>query len=195
MKVFSHLSLGIMMMLNASLAWSAHYEIDASHSTIGFAIKHMVVSKTRGKFEKFSGSFDFDKDKPASWKTQSTVDVASVNTSDKKRDDHLRSPDFFDAQKYPTMTFKSLKVTDVKGSSAKLHGDLTIHGVTKPVVFDLEIGGLVTDPWGNKRAGFSAKTKIARKDFGLTWNKVLDTGGLAVGDEVEIELEVEGIQK
>ncbi|HLG19202.1 MAG TPA: YceI family protein [Bdellovibrionota bacterium] len=159
-----------------------------------------LIGKVHGNFQKFSGKFEFEPGKPAKWKAEATIDVASINTNVEKRDQHLRSKDFFDVENkehldYATMKFVSTKVTEVKENKAKLHGNLSIHGITKPVVLDLDIGGEATDPWGNKKAAFSAATTINRKDFGLTWNQTLEAGGVLVGDDVEITLEVEGNKK
>lgn len=195
MRRFVPASLFLLFVLSAGNAVAATYEIDPDHSSVNFAIKHLVVSKVRGKFQKFSGTFDFESGKPDSWKANATIQAASIDTNVKKRDDHLRSPDFLDAKKYPTIVFKSTRITDADDESAKMEGNLTMHGVTKPVLLDLEIGGAATDPWGNKKAGFSAKGKINRKDFGLTWNKTLESGGLLVGDEIEITLDVQGTEK
>lgn len=183
--------------LLAALAVSAAatvYEIDASHSTVGFKIRH-VVTRTTGRFTKFSGTIVHEPGKPAAWKVEAEIDPASINTDNEKRDGHLRSPDFFDTAKFPKMSFKSTKVTDAKGDAAKLHGELTMHGVTKPVVLDLEFTGAGKDPWGNEKAGFSARGKINRKDFGIVWNKTVDNGGYILGDEVEVTLEIEADAK
>ncbi len=179
-----------------TLLFAANYEIDTAHTSVTFKVRHLL-SKVTGKFSKFSGTFTYDPAKPETWKTEATVDVQSIDTNVADRDKHLRSKDFFDVDNekhpdYKTMTFVSTKITDIKKDKAKLHGNLTMHGVRKPVVLDLEIGGLATDPWGNKKAAFSATTTINRKDFDLTWNQTLETGGVLVGDEVEISLEVEG---
>lgn len=166
------------------------YDIDASHSNVGFRIRHLVA-KTSGRFTKFSGTIDFTPGKPETWKVTADIDPASINTDNEKRDGHLRNPDFFDVEKYPKMAFKSTKVTDVKGDAAKLHGELTMHGVTKPVVLDLEIGGTTKDPWGNAKAGFTARGKVNRKEFGMVWNKALDAGSVMLGEEVEVVIDVE----
>jgi len=170
------------------------YEIDASHSQVGFRIKHLV-GKVPGRFTGFSGTIEFTPGKPESWKVEAKIDPATINTDNEKRDGHLKSADFFDVAKHPEMSFKSTKVTDAKGDSAKLHGELTMHGVTKPVVLDLEIGGTTKDPWGNTRAGFTATGKINRKDFGIVWNKTLDAGGLMLGEEVAVSLDIESVLK
>ena len=170
------------------------YEIDASHSQVGFRIKHLV-GKVPGRFTKFAGTVEYTPGKPETWKVVATIDPASINTDNEKRDGHLKSADFFDVAKHPEMSFKSTKVAGVKGDGAKLHGELTMHGVTKPVVLDLELGGTTKDPWGNTRAGFTATGTINRKDFGIVWNKTLDTGGLMLGEEVLISLDIEAVLK
>lgn len=184
-----------LILLSAVLAAAAPlradtYDIDSAHSQVGFRVKHLV-GKVPGRFTKFSGTIDFTPGKPETWKVDAKIDPASINTDNEKRDGHLKSADFFDVEKYPEMSFKSTKVSDVKGDSAKLAGDLTMHGVTKPVVLDLEIGGTTKDPWGNAKAGFSAKGKLNRKDWGIVWNKALDNGGLMLGEDIEISIDVE----
>ncbi len=173
---------------------AATYTIDPDHSSITFKIRHLF-SKTNGQFKQFKGTVDYEPGKPETWKTQAVIQAASIDTNVEPRDKHLRSKDFFEVETYPTLTFKSTKVTDATAEGAKLHGDLAMHGVTQPVVMDLAIHGVGKDPWGNTRAGFTATTKVDRKDFGLTWNKAVETGGLLVGDEVEITLEIEGLSK
>jgi len=170
------------------------YQIDPDHSTVGFKIKHLAISKVPGRFTQFSGTFSFDPTKMEASKADAKIVVQSINTENKKRDDHLRNPDFFDATKFPEMTFKSTKIVPLSAETFSAVGDLTMHGVTKPVTLNIEFGGLATDPWGNERAAFTATTKINRKDFGLVWNKTLETGSLLVGEDVEITLEVEGIK-
>ena len=169
----------------AAPAAAAKYVIDTAHSTVGFRVRHFVAKAT-GRFTKFEGAIDYTPGKPESWKVDAKIDPASINTDNEKRDGHLKSADFFDVEKCPAMGFKSTKVTDVKDDTAKLHGELTMHCVTKPVVLDLEIGGVT-----GAKAGFSAKGKIARKDFGITWNRALDTGGAVLGEDVEVTLDIE----
>lgn len=176
----------------APAAWATTYTIDKDHTTVGFKIRHLF-SQVQGAFDQFEGTFVYVPGQPEAWKAGVTVQAASINTKVEQRDQHLRSPDFFNAEQYPTLTFASTQVTDVTPASAKLHGNLTIHGVTKPVVFDLAIHGEGKDPWGNLRSGFTATTTINRKDFGLTWNKALESGQLLVGEEMVITLEVEGV--
>ncbi len=197
MKKLSVLLFGTLCLLQslaAPSAWAVTYTIDPDHSAVTFKIRHLF-SKTSGAFNQFEGTIDYEPEKPETWKTEAVIQAASINTNVEKRDNHLRSKDFFEVEKYPTITFKSTQVTDVTPQTAKLHGDLTIHGVTKPVVLDLQIHGVGKDPWGNVRAGFTATTTINRKEFGLNWNKAVETGGFLVGDEVEITLEAEGLLK
>lgn len=170
------------------------YDIDAAHSQVAFKVKHLV-GKVPGRFTAFSGTIVYEPGKPETWKVEAKIDPASINTDNEKRDGHLKSPDFFDTAKCPAMGFKSTKVTDAKGDAAKLHGELTMHCVTKPVVLDLEATGTGKDPWGGLRAGFSAKTTIDRKDFGIVFNKVLDNGGLMLGEKVEVVIDVEATVK
>lgn len=168
------------------------YKVDLDHSTVTFKIRHLFSNVT-GTFKQFEGTIDYTPGKPESWKGEGVIQAASIDTNVANRDKHLKGADFFDVEKFPTLAFKSTGVTDATETAAKVQGDLTIHGVTKPVVFDLDIHGVGKDPWGNVRAGFTAKTKINRKDFGLNWNQALETGGVLVGDEVEITLELEGL--
>jgi polyisoprenoid-binding protein YceI len=188
------LTLAVVLSALSSAANAAVYEIDSSHSQVGFRIKHLV-GRVPGRFTKFSGTVAYEPGKPDTWKVDATIDPASINTDNEKRDAHLKAPDFFDTAKCPEMSFKATKVTDVKGDTAQLHGDLTMHCVTKPVVLDLELGGTTKDPWGNIRAGFSAKGKINRKDFGIVFNKALDNGGLMLGEDVDVSLDIEATAK
>lgn len=179
-----------------SSAAASDWVIDGAHSHVGFKVRHMSVSWTRGEFGKVDGTITLDEKNLTKSSVDVTIDLGSVDTENAKRDEHLRSPDFFDTAQFPTMTFKSTKVSKAKNDAFTVTGDLTLHGVTKSVTLDVE-GGLtpVNDPWGNTKLGFTATTKIDRKDFGLTWSKTLDGGGLVVGDEVRIELEIELNQK
>lgn len=178
-----------------ALASATIWNIDPDHSNIGFKVRHLMISNVKGSFEKNSGVVDInDKDITKS-KVQVSIDTASINTNVQKRDEHLRSADFFDVAKYPTMTFVSKKVAKAGKDKLKVTGDLTLHGVTKEVVLDVEGPTKESkDPWGNIRSGAVASTKINRKDFGLVWNKALETGGVAVGEEVTINLEIEMIK-
>jgi polyisoprenoid-binding protein YceI len=177
-----------------SSAIAVDYQIDEAHSQIGFKTKH-IAGKVPGRFTKFSGTFSHDPKNPASWKAEATIDPASINTDNEKRDGHLKSPDFFDVARCPAMTFKSTKVTDVSGDKAKLQGDLTMHCVTKPITLDLEVNGVDKDPWGNVSASFTASATINRKDWDINWNKALDSGGLLVGEKIDITLEISGSPK
>jgi polyisoprenoid-binding protein YceI len=176
----------------AFAAQASNYKLDPAHGTVGFSVKHLMVSKVRGHFNKFEGQFVFDEKKNEVNKVEVKVDPASIDTSDKKRDEHLNSPDFFDTKKFPEMKFKSDKPVVVKiDHPTPITGELTMHGVTKPVTLDLTYTGAVTDPWGNEKVGFSLAGKINRKDWGLNWNKALDKGGVTVSDDVAIEIEGE----
>jgi len=172
------------------------WAIDADHSSVQFKVKHLMVSNVKGNFNKFSGAVTIDDSDVTKSKVDVTIDAASIDTANAKRDEHLRSPDFFDVAKYPTLKFVSTKVAKAGEGRLKVTGNLTIHGVTKEVVLDVEgPSPAVKDPWGNTKSGASATTKINRKDFGLTWNKALETGGMVVGEEVLITLEVELLKK
>ncbi|MFS4458174.1 YceI family protein [Bdellovibrio sp. HCB2-146] len=175
----------------ATSALAAKYEIDPAHTNVMFTAPHLVVSKVKGRFDKFNGSFEFDEKTMQLSDIQVTIKTDSINTNEKDRDKHMRSPDFFDSAKYPDMTFKSKKVHYDKDKPDKVDGDLTIRGVTKPVTLDVDYNGAVTDAWGNRVVTFEAETKVNRKDFGMIWNKALDKGGVTVGDEIKIEIEGE----
>ena len=178
-----------------AFAFATTWNIDPDHSNVGFKVRHLMVSNVRGSFEKLNGSVDInDKDITKS-KVSVTIDTASINSNVQKRDEHLRSADFFDVAKFPTMTFVSKKVAKAGKDKLKVTGDLTLHGITKEVVLDVDGPSKESkDPWGNMRSGAVASTKINRKDFGLVWNAALETGGVAVGEEVTISLEIEIIK-
>jgi len=178
--------------LSPSLSRAAVYKVDVDHTTVSFKVRHLF-SKVEGRFNKFEGTVDYEPGKPEAWKTSGVIDAASINTNVLKRDNHLRSADFFDVEKYPTISFKSGKVINSTDTRARLEGLLTIHGVERPVILDVQMHGVGKDPWGNTRAGFTATTQINRKDFGLAWNQTLETGGVLIGEEVEIILEIEGV--
>jgi polyisoprenoid-binding protein YceI len=165
------------------------WQIDTAHSGVTFSVRHLMVSKVRGRFASFSGTITVAENPLESF-VEATVDMSSVDTNDAGRDEHLRTNDFFDIANFPTMTFRSTGVEE-SGGDYKLHGDLTIKGVTRPVTFDLEVGGVSRDPWGNTKAGFTASGTVNRKDYGMEWNAALETGGVVVGDKVTIELDVE----
>ena len=184
------------LLFGAGAAQASSWEIDGSHSSAQFAVRHLMVSNVRGEFGKVTGTVNFDEKDPSKSTVQATIDATTINTRDEKRDGHLKSPDFFDVAKFPTLSFKSKKVAAAGAGKFKVTGDLTIHGVTKEVVLDVEgPAPEKKDPWGNVKSGATATTKINRKDFGLTWNKSLDGGGVVVGDEVSITLDVELLKK
>ena len=170
------------------------WNIDTSHSGAHFSVRHMVISKVRGAFERFTGVIELGEANPAASKVSVSIDATSINTHEPKRDAHLRSADFFDVEKYPELTFVSTKVEKVGDAEYRVTGDLTIHGVTKEVVLDAESLGVNKDPWGNDRIGFAATTSINRKDFGLSWNQALETGGVLVGEKIEISLDVQAVK-
>jgi len=171
------------------------WNIDPSHSAVAFSVRHMVVSKTRGRFTKWSGQLRFDEEDPEISSVEVTIDPASIDTADAQRDAHLRSADFLEVEKFPTASFRSTNVEEVDSGRYRVTGDLSVHGVTKSVILDVTYEGSGKDPWGGERAGFSGSLSIDRKDFGLTWNKALESGGLLVGDDVTIEIDVEGVQE
>ena len=185
------LVLTIVFAFSATGSQAADWEIDVAHSSIGFSVSHLVISKVKGSFHDYSATINFEADKLESGTVEMTVQIGSIDTDDAKRDEHLKSPDFFDAAGFPSMTFISKSVHDIDGNKFKITGDLTIRGTTREVVFDAEFRGVVNDPWGNTKAGFSATSEINRQDFGVKWNKSLDAGGVVVGDDVTIELELE----
>ena len=171
------------------------WEIDATHSQATFSVKHMMISTVRGHFEVLSGKLHIDEDHPDNSWVEAEVDAASINTRDARRDGHLRSPDFFDVEKYPKITFKSTKVTPTGNNEYRVTGDLTMHGVTKEETLHADYSGQVKDLYGLQRAAFSVKGKINRKDFGLNWNVGLEAGGVLVGEDVNIEIDLAAVQK
>jgi polyisoprenoid-binding protein YceI len=171
------------------------WEIDSAHSGIHFSVRHMVISKVRGQFARWSATVLAEDGKFDGASVEALIDVSSIETGVADRDTHLKSPDFFDAAKYPELTFKGKRTESAVGERFKVVGDLTIKGVTREVTLDVEFAGRTKDPWGNERAGFAAKTSIERKEFGLTWNQLLETGGMVVSDRVEIEIEVEAVKQ
>ena len=185
-----------LLLAGAALAPAATYDIDPAHSTAQFTVKHMMITNVHGQFSKVTGTLDFDANNPAAGSVKASIEAGTVNTQETKRDDHLKSPDFFDVVKFPAITFQSTSFRKAADGKYQVAGNLTIHGVTKPVVLDVD-GPTpeVKDPWGNSRIGISASTKINRADFGLTWNKALEAGGVLVGDEVAIALEIEFVKK
>jgi polyisoprenoid-binding protein YceI len=168
---------------------------DPAHTQIGFVARHMMLSKVRGEFQDFTVTLTLDEAHPESAAVEAHIKTASINTRDAQRDGHLRSPDFFKSEEYPEMVFKSTQVERTGEETAKLHGDLTIRDVTRPVVLDVSFLGLSKSPWGTTNAGFEASTKINREDFGLTWNVALETGGVLVGKEITINIEAEFVKQ
>ncbi|WP_345980726.1 YceI family protein [Sulfurimonas sp. HSL3-2] len=175
--------------LSFGTLFAGMYKVDVDHSNVAFKVKHMMISNVKGEFKKFSGTFEYDEKTNSLKALQGIVDIDSISTDNAKRDAHLKSADFFDAAKYPTMSYV---LERVKGDTA--YGKLTMHGITKEVKMELETSGtVVKDPWGNTRTGLSLSGKINRKDFGLNWNQVIEAGGVMVGDEVKMSIELEGI--
>jgi polyisoprenoid-binding protein YceI len=190
----SILALGLVAL--PKIAGATTWELDPSHTHVGFNIKHLMISDVHGDFKKFSGTIEMDDKDPSKSVVDVSIDIDSVSTGDEKRDAHLKSPDFFDSAKFPKMTFKSTKVTKAGKDKYKVIGDLTIRDVTKPC--ELTVTGPakpVKDPWGGTRTAANAVGKIKRKDFGITWNKSLDGGGVVVGEEVNLEIAAELMQK
>jgi len=168
------------------------WNVDPVHSSVGFVSRHLMVSKVRGRFGTFTGTITIAED-PLKSKVEASADVTSVSTGDATRDAHLKTADFFDTEKYPTIDLVSTGI-DKDGDDYTLHTDLTVNGVTKPVDFELEFDGVSPDPWGGTRAGFTAEAEISRKEWGLEFNMTLDTGGVVIGDKVKIEIEVEAVK-
>ena len=186
---------GLMLMgaASAAQAETKTFVIDDTHTTVGFTVRHMFTN-LKGVFHHFSGALELDTKNGTVAAGKGVVEIASVDTGHEKRDGHLQSPDFFNVEKYPTMTFV-VKQSRKVGDDLEISGDFTLLGVTKPVTFKGRFLGVGNDPWGNTRAGLTASTRINRKDYGMDFNKVLDTGGLLIGDQVDINLEIEAVQK
>jgi len=177
----------------AAPTFAANYEVDAAHSSVKFTIRHLV-SKVSGSFADFAGKFEFDDKNPAAAKGEFVAKAASIDTNNAKRDEHLRSPDFFNVAKFPDIKLKAKKLA-MNGKTGKLEADFTMLGVTKPVTFDVEYLGSAKSPMGGDVAGFTGTGTINRKDFGMVWNKALDAGGIILGDEVQLELQLEAAKK
>jgi polyisoprenoid-binding protein YceI len=171
------------------------WEIDSSHSGIHFSVRHMVIAKVRGQFARWSGTVLAEDGDLSRAQVNVVIDASSIDTGVADRDTHLKSADFFDVEAHPEITFKSTRVEKLANAELRAVGELTIHGITHEVFLNVEYTGQTKDPWGNVRAGFSAKTSIDRKEFGLTWNQALEAGGVLVGDRVEIEIEVEAVKQ
>jgi len=183
---------GLLVLGASASALASDWDIDSGHSRVGFAVKHMMVSTVHGTFGKYTGTINLDDTDITKSKAHLEIDATSITTGNDKRDEHLKSPDFFDVAHYPKLVFDSTRVEKAGADGLSVSGNLTIRNVTKPVVLAVTgLSGEVKDPWGGTRRGATAQAKINRKDFGLGWNKALETGGVVVGDEVTIELEVE----
>lgn len=184
------LALALSLFAAPAFAEPTEWAVDASHARVGFSVAHMVVSETEGEFKKFSGKVLLDEANLTKSTVEFNVDVASINTDNADRDKHLTSPDFFDAAKFPQITFKSTKIVKA-GKGYKVTGDLTMHGVTKPVTLDVTLSDAITNPWGKQVRGVKVSGKIKREDFGVSWNKSLDKGGVVVGNEVTLDIKLE----
>jgi polyisoprenoid-binding protein YceI len=189
------LTLGAFALLASATAAASEYAIDPSHSSAGFSVKHMMVSTVRGQFSNVNGTIHYDPANVAATTVEATIDATTVDTREPKRDAHLKSPDFFDVEKFKTLTFKSTSASRNADGTLAITGDLTIHGVTRSVVLTVDgPSAPVKDPYGNLKVGATATTKISRHDFGLNWNKALEAGGVLVGDDVSITLDIEAKQ-
>jgi polyisoprenoid-binding protein YceI len=176
-------------------ATTTTWNLDPVHSVAEFKVKHMMISNVKGQFTRIKGTLNLDETNVTNSSVEASIEAASINTRDEQRDAHLKSADFFDVEKFPTLAFKSTRVTRVADGELAVAGDLTIHGVTRNMVFNVEgPTAAAKDPWGNVRRGLSATAKINRKDFGLTWNSALEAGGLLVGDEISITLELQFVK-
>lgn len=196
MKRFIRLIAAVVTLAIPALASAASWSIDPDHSNVGFKVRHMMVSNVKGEFAKYGGVVDIDDKDVTKSRVEVTIDTASISTGVAKRDEHLKSAEFFDVAKYPTMTFVSQKVKKAGNDRLKVYGLLTLHGVTREVVLDVEgPTRAYKDPWGNIKRGATAIARVNRKDFGLTWNAAIESGGVAVGEEITIALEIELLKK
>jgi len=185
----------VFLVLSFSASRAATWEFDTAHSAASFGVRHLMISNVRGEFHNVTGTVEWDEKDPASIKIDAAVDVATLDTREPKRDAHLKSPDFFDAEKFPKMTFRSKSATSAGANRYRIAGDLTIRGVTKEATLDVEVTPTIKDPWGNTKFGAVATAKINRQDFGVKWNKTLDGGGVVVGDEVTVTIDAELARK
>jgi polyisoprenoid-binding protein YceI len=182
--------------VGSAAAAESTWEIDPAHSSVQFSVRHMMVSNVRGEFRKVSGTVQGDETDPTKAKVEATIDTTSIDTRNEKRDSHLKSADFLDTEKFPTMTFKSKKIEKTGDHHYRVTGDLTLHGVTREVTLDVEgPSAVVKDPMGNVRVGATATAKLNRQDFGISWSKSLDGGGVMVGDDIDVTIDVEGTKK
>ncbi len=173
------------------MAWT----LDNTHSTVDFTVKHMMIATVRGRFKDFEGTLELNEENPSASRIEGTVDVASIDTNDANRDGHLRSADFFEVEKFPTMHFRSTRIEPVSDSRFKVTGDLTIRDITGEIVWDVTYEGQGQDPWGKQRRAFSAQATLNRKDFGLTWNVALETGGVLVSDEIKLHADIQIVEE
>ena len=178
--------------MKTAIATTTTYSIDKAHSEVTFQVRHLLT-KVRGRFSNFNGTIEYDEENPERSLVDVGVQSASIDTNDRDRDAHLRSADFFDVEKIPALTFRSTRIRRKTDGTFAVTGDLTIHGVARSVSFDVSFLGKAKDPWGNERIAFEAETTVNRRDFGLTWNTALETGGFLVGDEVKIALSVQAV--
>ena len=182
------LKLSLASIAVSTALFAGTYNVDASHTNAGFTVKHMMITNVTGKFNDVAGTFEFDEKTNTLKSINGEIVVASINTANEKRDEHLKAEEMFDVAKFPKITFKSTKI-----EKDAVYGDFTMKGVTKNIKLDLETSSVIKDPWGKQRTGFSLNGKIKRSDFGLTWNKALETGGVAVSDDVKLAIDVEGV--
>lgn len=182
-------------MTNATQTATQTWTIDSVHSNVEFSVKHMMISTVKGQFSDLEGAIRFDANDPESSFVEASIDTASITTFNEQRDEHLRTNDFFNAEQYREITFKSNQVEVVDEDRLKVHGDLTIRDVTKPVVLDTEYEGQIVDAYGQQRASFTATTEISRSDFGINWNAALETGGVVVSDKVKVTLHIAAVQQ
>ena len=195
MLILKRVFLVILLVMIPHFVLAATWKIDPAHTAVEFKVRHLMISWVKGVFTEVAGTVEINEADLATSSVNIQIEIKSINTNNEKRDMHLRSPDFFDVSKYPKMTFASKNVLVADGTPVKIVGDLTIRDVTREVEFTVEdFSQTMTDPWGNTRRGATATTKINRKDYGLTWNKALEAGGVVVGDEIRISLEVEMIK-
>lgn len=182
------LKLSLASIAVSTALFAGNYTVDASHTNTGFTVKHMMITNVTGKFNDIAGTFEFDEKTNTLKSINGEIIVASINTANEKRDEHLKAEDMFDVAKFPKITFKSTKI-----EKDAVYGDFTMKGVTKNIKLDLETSSVIKDPWGKQRTGFSLNGKIKRSDFGIVWNKALETGGVAVSDEVKLNIDIEGV--
>lgn len=195
MKPVIRAILALFLMVAAPLAAGERFVVDPVHTKVQFSVRHMMITQVPGEFTQFSGYIDFDEKDPTLSRAEGVIEAKSINTNNEKRDAHLRSPDFFDVEKYPQITFRTTKVKSLGENRFQVTGELSMKGVTKPIELQVEYYGKVTDPMGKERIGLHAEGKLNRRDFKILWNKTLDNGGVVVGDEVKLILDVEAVKE